>query len=469
MNSNLLALLSTLQAQNGPLSPEILKNVETQMMQIQSAQPAQPPLPPSNIISLDKLQGSRKKKVLLVGTHIQQFTGYSKVTYNIVKYLAKKPDVELYHYGFQRARTSIPDYRPYPSNVNSFDAAAMEQPFEQGFGYKRLPEVIKQVQPDVLIIYNDSLVVCKFLEEIIKQLNADERRRFKIIIYLDQVYVGQRQMFMEMIRREASVVFAFTDRWRAVLEKQFMGDAPKPRLRTLRHGYSNDLFSEVDRSKVRAGLGIPTNGFLMLNVNRNSPRKRYDLLIMAFVELITKYPTKPIFLLCVCDKGEKGGYALFDIYIEELRSRNVSIEPFASRLMVSNADQALPDSEINNLYNAADIGVTTTEGEGFGLCQMEQMGVGIPQVVPDILGLNEFCTSSNSVIIPANIAYHIPIGMGALGGKAFCVDPHEYCLGIEKYLLDSSLREKHGQEAKKVVHNFVWENELKPLYEEIIA
>jgi glycosyltransferase involved in cell wall biosynthesis len=412
---------------------------------------------------------NRKKKVLLVGTHIQQFTGYSKVTWNIVKYLAKKPELELHHYGFQRAKTAIPDYRPYPSNVNSFDAGAMEQPFEQGFGYKRLPEVIKQVQPDVLIIYNDSLVVCKFLEEIIKQLNADDRRRFKIIIYLDQVYVGQRQMFMEMIRREASVVFAFTDRWRSVLEKQFLGDAPKPRLRTLRHGYSNDLFSEVDRPKIRAGLGIPANGFLMLNVNRNSPRKRYDLLIMAFVELITKYPTKPIYLLCICDKGEKGGYALFDIYIEELRARNVAIEPFASRLMVSNADQALPDSEINNLYNAADIGVTTTEGEGFGLCQMEQMGVGIPQVVPDILGLNEFCTSSNSVIIPANIAYHIPIGMGALGGKAFCVDPHEYCLGIEKYLLDSSLREKHGHEAKKIAQNFLWDNELKPLYEEIIA
>jgi hypothetical protein len=58
--------------------------------------------------------------------------------------------------------------------------------------------------------------------------------------------------------------------------------------------------------------------------------------------------------------------------------------------------------------------------------------------------------------------------MGALGGKAFCCDPHEYCLGIEKYLLDSSLREKHGKEAKKVIQQFVWENELKPLYEEIV-
>jgi hypothetical protein len=161
MNSNLIALLNALKEQNGPLSPEILKSLETQMQQLQTPSPQ---IGSPSVVQLDKLQ-SRKKKVLLVGTHIQQFTGYSKVTYNIVKFLAKKPDVELHHYGFQRAKTSIPDFRPYPSNVNSFDAAAMEQPGDQGFGYKRLPEVIKQVQPDVIIIYNDALVVCKFLRK----------------------------------------------------------------------------------------------------------------------------------------------------------------------------------------------------------------------------------------------------------------------------------------------------------------
>ena len=154
MNSNLLALLSSLQAQNGPLSADILKNVESQMM-------------------IQTQTQNKKKKVLLVGTHIQQFTGYSKVTWNMVKYLAKKDNVDLHHYGFQRAKTNIQDYRPYPANVVSYDAQAMEQPVDQGFGYKRLPEVIKQVQPDVVIIYNDALVICKFLEEMSKQLNAD--------------------------------------------------------------------------------------------------------------------------------------------------------------------------------------------------------------------------------------------------------------------------------------------------------
>jgi glycosyltransferase involved in cell wall biosynthesis len=443
MSANLLELISTLQAQNVSLPTGFLEHAQAQA------------------------QVQQKKKVLLVGTHIQQFTGYSKVTYNIVNYLSKKQDVDLYHYGFQRAKTQIPDFRPYPANVTHFDAQEMEQPQDQGFGYKRLPEIVRQVKPDVVIIYNDSLVVCRFLEELNKQLNADERRKYKMIVYLDQVYIGQRPPFLDLIRRDSSLIFAFTEGWKKVLDNQMFGDAPKPRIRVLRHAYSTDLFTGVDRTKIRAALNIPTNGFLMLNVNRNSPRKRYDILIKAFVELLVKFPTKSIFLLCVCDKGEKGGYPLFEIFLNELKKRNVGVELFATRLMISNADQSLPDSEINNLYNAADIGVTTTEGEGFGLCQLEQMGVGIPQVVPDILGLNEFCTENNSIVVPAKVSYYIPLSMGLLGGEAFAVDSHDYCLGIERYLLDSSLRERHGIEAMKTAKEYSWDKELLPLYEEI--
>jgi glycosyltransferase involved in cell wall biosynthesis len=229
------------------------------------------------------------------------------------------------------------------------------------------------------------------------------------------------------------------------------------------------MFKPVDKVRVRGTLGIPTNSFLMLNVNRNSPRKRYDILIKAFVELIVKYPTKPIFLLCICDKGEKGGYPLFEIYLEEMEKRSVNVGMFKDRLMVSNVDQSLPDSEINNLYNVADIGVTTTEGEGFGLCQLEQMGVGVPQVVPNIMGINEFCNANNSILVQPSVHYYVPVGMGALCGEASAVDSHDYCMGIETYMLDSTLREAHGLEAKKMANTFVWDTELQPLYDEIMA
>ena len=83
-----------------------------------------------------------KLKFLLVSTHVQQFTGYSKVSYGILEQLAKNPNLELTHFGFQRHPQTPPGFRDYPSNVAVIDAAALENPPQQGFGYTNLVETL---------------------------------------------------------------------------------------------------------------------------------------------------------------------------------------------------------------------------------------------------------------------------------------------------------------------------------------
>jgi len=67
------------------------------------------------------------------------------------------------------------------------------------------------------------------------------------------------------------------------------------------------------------------------------------------------------------------------------------------------------DDDINVFYNLADVGVNSADGEGWGLCNFEQMGVGVPQVVPDIGGFKEFITSSNSIIVKPERSFIIRI------------------------------------------------------------
>jgi glycosyltransferase involved in cell wall biosynthesis len=178
---------------------------------------------------------------------------------------------------------------------------------------------------------------------------------------------------------------------------------------------------------------------------------------MAFTELILKYPTKPVFLMCICDKGEKGGWWLFELFSRELRLRNVPIERFGNRLMIANQDMVFRDEDINAFYNLGNIGISTADGEGWGLCNFEQMGVGIPQVVPDIGGFKEFCTKDNSVLVKAKNRYYLPTAYSPVGGEAEACEPHDLCLGIEEYLLDSEKLKKHGEEARKNVLGFTWE------------
>jgi glycosyltransferase involved in cell wall biosynthesis len=407
---------------------------------------------------------SKQLKFLMVSTHAHQFTGYSKVSYNVLQVLSKLPWLSVTHYGFQKFPNVPPQYRPYPPNIEVIDGAATEKPGTgaQGFGIAALPEVIRRKQPHVVMIYNDMSIVTKFLEEIRK---SGIPRNFKIWVYCDQVYTTQLQGYLDVLNRDADIVFAFTPFWKKCLKDQ---GVTRP-LDTLLHGFDSRQFFTVPKEIVRKQIGIPNEAFVLLNINRNQPRKRYDILIMAFVELVVKYPTKPIFLMCVCDKGEKGGWWLFEIYQRELKLRAVPIEQFGNRLMISSQDMTFKDEDVNMFYNVADVGISTADGEGWGLCQFEHMGVGVPQVVPDIGGFKEFCTTQNSVIVKPSHRYYLPSVYSPVGGEAHACDPHAICLGIEEYLLDTDKRLAHGKKAKETVLAYTWETATANLVKRLTA
>lgn len=393
---------------------------------------------------------ANKLRFMLVSTHAQQFTGYSKVSYGILDQLAKQPWLDLTHFGFQRHPQTPPNFRPYPSNVSVIDAASLESPPQQGFGYQLLVDTIRKKQPQVVMIYNDMAVVTRFLEEIRK---SGIQRTFKLWIYCDQVYDCQLQGMIDILNRDADRVFVFTAYWKKQLKDQ---GVTRP-LSVLGHGFDPRVFYTVPRELARKSLKLPEDAFVIMSLNRNQPRKRHDIMIMAFVELLVKYPNRPILLLCICDKGDKGGWWLFEIFVRELKKRGVPIEQFGNRLMISSQDMVFKDEDINVLYNIADVGISTAEGEGWGLCTFEQMGVGIPQVVPDIGGYKEFCREDNSVLVKPKYSYYLPSVYSPVGGEAHVCDPHDVCLAMEEYLNDSSKKARHGARAKEAVLAYTWE------------
>lgn len=400
---------------------------------------------------------SGKLRFLLVSTHTHQFTGYSKVSHGFIQELSKLPWLSVTHYGFQRQQQVPPNYRPYPANVRVIDAASLERTEGgQGFGIAELPAVIKREQPDVVLIYNDMMIVSNFIKAI---RDSGLPRTFKLWVYCDQVYNCQLKQNIDVLNRDADRVFAFSPYWKKCLKEQ---GVTRP-IDVLLHGYSDEQFYPVPRDIVRKQLNIPKDHFLFINLNRNNPRKRYDLLIMAFVELILKHQTRPIYLLCVADAGDRGGFPLFEIFQRELKMRGGDLTQFGDRLMVTNKNMCFRDEDINAFYNAADAGVTTAEGEGWGLCAFEQMGVGVPQVVPAIGGFKEFCTAENSVLVAPKYRYYQPLGHCVLGGEAEVVDPHDYCMGMEEYVLNSEKRKAHGAAARETVLSYTWERAVAPL------
>jgi glycosyltransferase involved in cell wall biosynthesis len=393
-------------------------------------------------------------RFVLVSTHVDQTTGYSKVASNLLHEIA--PHAKIYHFGFQR-HPEHKNIRKVPNGVVAYDAAANEDPQEEGFGFNKIHEYLEMVNPDVVMIYNDPLIIYKFIDAM-KYDKATSS--YKLWVYLDQVYEGIAPPLIEKINACVERVFCFTQEWAEVYKKY--GDGPT--VSVLEHAVDLSVFAPISaqvRNDVRAKMNIPSNGILMLNANRNSQRKRLDLTIMGFVRFLARFPDIPLYLLFVTGLNPQNGayYDVNRIYQTELECMGLSKETFATRVLCldTTPPNSIRDSSINEIYRACDIGINTSDGEGFGLCQLEHLQTGAPQIVTDIPAFKTFMDETTTETINRNGRVYLSCGM-PLGLWTPTYAPEDVGSAIERMV--STLSAK--KEAIRPTHTS-WKTACEPL------
>lgn len=130
------------------------------------------------------------------------------------------------------------------------------------------------------------------------------------------------------------------------------------------------------RSKAdcKAKFGIPEGTKVLLRADRNVVRKNYDALLRAFVPIAEADPD--VWLVLHCRAIDRDGL--------DLLSEKGKLPPaVAERVKFTEAHdtfKGLSVEGLNALYNAADVYVSTTGGEGFGLTLAESLAAGVPVV-----------------------------------------------------------------------------------------
>jgi hypothetical protein len=67
------------------------------------------------------------------------------------------------------------------------------------------------------------------------------------------------------------------------------------------------------------------------------------------------------------------------------------------------------------------------------------------------------------MLVKPTVRYYLPMASSPVGGEAEACDPHNVCVAIEEYLLDSNKRKAHGEAARKTVLEFTWEKATEAL------
>lgn len=380
------------------------------------------------------------KRILIVGTSPALTTGYAKVVHNLLLHM--DPLVEgkatLYLYALQHGgggHVRTPEYK----NCVIHDAQAAEKAQGWGFGMEELAEYVQKVDPHVVFLYNDVYVTHHYIQRLQRV-----RKNRRIVLYLDMFYKNFYSKYVPALGL-VDHIMVFSDIWKEHLVKDLGVETP---VEVLYHGCEGNDYPTVSKTEARAALGLPQNAYIVLNMNRNLTRKRLDITIMAWAQLVATHPEEP--MLLICNSNKEDGFDVYDIFKQELRVCGLDYEAHKDKVVMN--IQAQPDKTVGLMYLASDVGLNTCEGEGAGLCQMEHAALGRPQVLSDVGGLHDMFDPSFSIKVKPHGAYYLDrLTRDAIGGKAEVVDPRDVCLGLEYYLVNPAIRELHGQKAR---HHF---------------
>lgn len=389
-------------------------------------------------------------RVLLFATYPYSTNGYSQVAFELAKHIAvAKSDIELTYYGFQNFGNN-PQHakeRQLPSNVQMYDAYAGEVTKQMGFGFDQVTDFVTMNKPDICIIYNDMVVVSNILEK----LHKVENKNFKIIVYIDQVYLYQKKEFIKRLNEQSDYVLAFTPYWEDIVK----GLGIQKPTGFLRHGFNPDLHYPVPTELCRNYYNLKMTDFIVLSLNRNQPRKRYDILLQAWAEFVSKHMDEPVKLLVAT--AIQGGWNLLEVYERELSKRNIKLEDGLKHVIFIDNPQQLTDEDVNILYNVADISLSVVDGEGFGLCNFQQAAIGRPQIVPKIGGFLDFFNEDTAIMLEPRLSFYIDSARDGVGGEAQLVDYKEAADALERYYKNPELRKQHGENArKKIMTEYRW-------------
>jgi hypothetical protein len=252
------------------------------------------------------------------------------------------------------------------------------------------------------------------------------------------VYTGIAPQLVKTINDHSDRIYCFSEIWK---QRYLEYDATQD-VRVLEHAVDATTFTHMtpeQRIALRKNMNIPENAVLLLNANRNSQRKRLDLTIAGFVRAISRCTEVPLYLMIVTNLNPQAGayYDIPRIYAEELRVASLDVQTYAGRLLLvdTSPPNAISDETINNIYNIGDIGFNTSDGEGFGLCQLEHLYTGAPQVVTGLEAYRAFLDDTVAGFVPATGRSYFAGGMPhGLWYPTF--DPEDVAKQIEHVVSD---------------------------------
>jgi glycosyltransferase involved in cell wall biosynthesis len=325
-------------------------------------------------------------------------TGLTRVMHAILRRLADHHEIHYLGIGYSGETIRDRGLTIHPTNLKGGDVFA-------AFHAERL---IKEIDPALVFILHDIWCFDHYLRVL-----APYRDRLKIVGYipLDGKIVNVEDaapleradrvvVYTEFARKEFERAFA------KLTEKRGTGGFPA--VDVIPHGIDRNCFHPfpqlrqasfssparaVAKKDAFAALPDPDQSFIVLNASRPDKRKRVDLTIEGFARFAAGKPANVRLCLHHAIMGEPEADQIGSLIGRFGLAERVFLNPLAGGI--------IGDRALNLLYNACDVGINTSMGEGWGLVSVEHGAAGAAQIVPAHSACAEIWSGRAEMIQPA--------------------------------------------------------------------
>ena len=143
------------------------------------------------------------------------------------------------------------------------------------------------------------------------------------------------------------------------------------------NGVDINRFQPLDQVAARQKLGLPERRRIIVSVGGLIPRKGYQFLIPALVQVVRRYPKVQLYIV-------GGGPSRSDL---ELLIRKLDLKNYV------NLAGPQPNEDLHLWYSAADVSCLTSSREGWPNVILESMACGTPVVATRVWGTPEVIVS----------------------------------------------------------------------------
>lgn len=328
---------------------------------------------------------NKRYKVLCWSDSALAGTGFGVVSRHVLSALHATGKYEINHLAINH-HGEFHDESKFPWQMQPARLLDPKDPH----GMKMFHKTIATRHYDIVWICNDLFVTTKVANvvEEAKQIALKNRRKPPVFIYyypVDCQVIHNGADFLDV----CDIPVCYTEHGKEETLK--VKPHLEKKLLTIPHGVDTSVFFPANKLNIERWkqnlFKCDSDTTIVLNVNRNSTRKQIPYSILAFKEFKKRVPNSIMYIhSMIRDQGGDMQRAVEDVGLDIAKD-----VIFPVKFSPSNP---FSDALMHQIYNVADIFISTHLGEGWGLSLTEAMACNLPVVtgnntcMPQLFGEN---------------------------------------------------------------------------------